>query len=172
MADEDTTRLCEQIIRTHFGPLTAVSRLRDQASAHLLMPEQKVASVLLCRGRMPLAYIIRFSGLKPRTVRAAILVLVQHNVLWHAQSDDEGEVLEINIDECLTRLRFGRYVWQAEQLFGKAVRQTCHERFTRSSRPPDRQRKLSSSSWTMESCVRQTSSRALLYTTRSKVGSV
>lgn len=84
--------------------------------------EQKVASVLLCRGRMPLAYIIRFSGLKPRTVRAAILVLVQHNVLWHAQSDDEGEVLEINIDECLTRLRFGRYVWQAEQLFGKAVR--------------------------------------------------
>lgn len=83
---------------------------------------QKVASVLLCRGRMPLAYIIRISGLKPRTVRAAILVLVQHNILWHSQSDDEGEVVDINIDECLTRLRFGRYVWQAEQLFGKAVR--------------------------------------------------
>ena len=76
---------------------------------------------------MPLAYIIRFSGLKPRTVRAAILVLVQHNILWHAQSD-EGEVLEINTDECLTRLRFGRYVWQAEQLFGKAVRHFAHER--------------------------------------------
>ncbi|EPT00131.1 hypothetical protein FOMPIDRAFT_1030603 [Fomitopsis schrenkii] len=104
MADEDTTRLCEQIIHDHFGPLTA-----------------KVASVLLCRGRMPLAYIIRISGLKPRTVRAAILVLVQHNILWHSQSDDEGEVVDINIDECLTRLRFGRYVWQAEQLFGKAA---------------------------------------------------
>lgn len=84
--------------------------------------EQKVASVVLCRGRMPLNYIIRFSGLKPRTVRAAIIVLVQHNILWHSQSDDEGEVFDINIDECLTRLRFGRYVWQAEQLFGKAVR--------------------------------------------------
>ncbi|KZT74183.1 hypothetical protein DAEQUDRAFT_661120 [Daedalea quercina L-15889] len=104
MADEDTARLCEQIIRAHFGPLTA-----------------KVASVLLYRGRMPLSHIIRFSGLKPRTVRAAILVLVQHNILWHAQSEDEGEVLEINIDECLTRLRFGRYVWQAEQLLGKAA---------------------------------------------------
>lgn len=55
-------------------------------------------------------------------MRAAIIVLIQHNILWHAQSDVEGEVLEINVDECLMRMRYGRYVWQAEQLFGKAVR--------------------------------------------------
>lgn len=78
--------------------------------------------MLLTRGRLPLSQIIRVSGLKPRTVRAAILILVQHNVLWHTQSDDDGEVLEVNIDECLMRLRYGRYVWQAEQLYGKAVR--------------------------------------------------
>ncbi|PCH38624.1 hypothetical protein WOLCODRAFT_130979 [Wolfiporia cocos MD-104 SS10] len=101
MADVDTVRLCEQIIRTQFGPLTAT-----------------VASVLLTRGRLSLPQIVRFSKLKPRTVRAAILVLVQHNVLWHAH--DEGELLEVNIDECLMRLRYGRYVWQAEQLFGTA----------------------------------------------------
>jgi len=64
---------------------------------------------------------VRYSQLKPRTVRAAILVLVQHNVLWHATSEDEGEVFEVNIDECLTRLRFGRYVWFAEQRFGTPV---------------------------------------------------
>jgi len=48
-------------------------------------------------------------------------VLVQHNILWHATSEDEGEVFEVNIDECLTRLRFGRYVWLAEQRFGMPV---------------------------------------------------
>jgi DNA-directed RNA polymerase III subunit RPC3 len=83
---------------------------------------QKLAAVLLRRGRLPLSQIIWFSGLKPRIARAAILVLIQHNVLWHAQSDIDGEVFEFNTDECLMRLRYGRYVWQAEQLFGKAVR--------------------------------------------------
>ncbi|KAI0086297.1 RNA polymerase III subunit RPC82-domain-containing protein [Irpex rosettiformis] len=103
MTDTNTSNLCEQIIATHFGPLTT-----------------KVAHVLLHRGRLPLSQIIRFSGLKPRTARAAIIVLVQHNILWHAQSDTDGEVFEVNTDECLMRLRYGRFVWQAEQLYGKA----------------------------------------------------
>jgi DNA-directed RNA polymerase III subunit RPC3 len=65
---------------------------------------------------------VRYARLKPRTVRAAILVLVQHNILWHATSEDEGEVFEVNVDECLTRLRFGRYVELAEQHLGTPVR--------------------------------------------------
>ncbi|KZP23704.1 hypothetical protein FIBSPDRAFT_815444 [Athelia psychrophila] len=101
MADAETARLCVQITSSQFGPLTA-----------------KVASVLLTRGRLPLAHLVRFTSLKPRTVRQAIIVLVQHNIVWHAVTEDEGEVLEVNTEECLTRLRFGRYVWQAEQLFG------------------------------------------------------
>ena len=80
--------------------------------------------MLLTHGRLALPQLLRFSKLKPRSVRASILVLVQHNLLWHAQSDDEGEMFEINTDECLMRLRYGRYVWLAEQLFGKAVRGT------------------------------------------------
>ena len=82
---------------------------------------QNVASALLTRGRLPLVQLVRFTGLKPRTVRQAILVLIQHNIVWHALTEDDGEILEVNTDECLTRLRFGRYVWQAEQLFGQAV---------------------------------------------------
>ncbi|KAJ7445774.1 RNA polymerase III subunit RPC82-domain-containing protein [Mycena galericulata] len=103
MADAQTAHLCNQIILSQFGPLTA-----------------KVASVLLTRGRLTLPQLVRFTSLRPRTVRASILVLVQHNILWHAHSEDEGEVLEVNIEECLLRLRFGRFVWQAGQLFGDA----------------------------------------------------
>ena len=65
--------------------------------------------------------LIRFSGLKPSTIRASVLVLIQHNLVWHSQTEDDGEALEFNTDECLMRLRFGRYTRQAEELFGKAV---------------------------------------------------
>lgn len=101
MADAETSRLCVQIVRSHFGPLTA-----------------NVASALLTRGRLSLTHLIRYTMMKPRTVRAAILVLVQQNILWHSNSEEEGDILEFNTLECLMRLRFGRYVWQAEQLFG------------------------------------------------------
>ncbi|KAF7322685.1 RNA polymerase III subunit C3 [Mycena chlorophos] len=101
MADAQTARLCAQIVHSHFGPLTA-----------------KVVSALLTRGRLTLAQIVRFTLIKPRTVRACIIALVQHNVLWHANSEEEGEVFEMNIEECLLRLRFGRFVWQTGELFG------------------------------------------------------
>ncbi|KAG2366820.1 RNA polymerase III subunit RPC82-domain-containing protein [Suillus spraguei] len=101
MADAETSRLCVQIVRSHFGPLTA-----------------SVSSALLTRGRLSLAQLIRYTMMKPRTVRAAILVLVQQNILWHSNTEEEGEMLEFNTLECLMRIRFGRFVWQAEQLFG------------------------------------------------------
>lgn len=80
-----------------------------------------MASVLLTRGRLSVIQLVRFTELKPRTVRAVILVLVQHNLLWHSTSEEDGAVLEFNINECLTRLRFGRYVWLAGVCFGKQV---------------------------------------------------
>lgn len=78
--------------------------------------------MLLTKGRLSLAQLARISELKLRTIRVAILVLVQHNILWHAKSDDELEMFEINADECLMRLRFGRFVWLSEQIFGQTVR--------------------------------------------------
>ena len=77
--------------------------------------------MLLVRGRLPLTQLIRFTALRPRTVRACILVLVQHNIIWHVLSD-EGEMFEVNIDECLMRLRFGKFIYKSEELFGKPVR--------------------------------------------------
>lgn len=125
MADAQTGRLCTQIIHSQFGPLTAVSP-DPLLCAQLTSFLQNVASVLLTRGRLTLPQVVRFTSMKPRTVRACIIVLVQHNVLWHAQSDDEGGVFELNVEECLLRLRFGRFVWQAAQLFGDPVRCASH----------------------------------------------
>ena len=51
-----------------------------------------------------------------------MLTLVQHHVVWHQETDADGEVLEVNIGECLMRLRFGRIVWQTEEIFGAVVR--------------------------------------------------
>jgi DNA-directed RNA polymerase III subunit RPC3 len=30
-------------------------------------------------------------------------------------------MFEVNVDECLTRLRFGRFIWLAQQIFGQTV---------------------------------------------------
>lgn len=65
--------------------------------------------------------MIRFSQLKSRTVRAALLVLIQHNLVQHFKSDDDGETVYFNTDECLMRLRFGQLVEIAQQLYGDKV---------------------------------------------------
>ncbi|KAH7919899.1 hypothetical protein BV22DRAFT_1133495 [Leucogyrophana mollusca] len=127
MADAETARLCTQIIQTHFGPLAAA-----------------VAFALLTRGRLSLVQLIRFTTLKPRTVRTAVLALVQHNILWHSQTDEEGEMLEFNTLECLMRLRFGRFVWQAEDMFGPSAAEIVQLVLDHGKlRPPDIISKLS-----------------------------
>jgi DNA-directed RNA polymerase III subunit RPC3 len=69
-----------------------------------------------------LPQLATLSDLKPRTVRASLISLIQHNVVWHVENQGEPEMFEVNIDECLMRLRYGRFVHIAEMLFGKAVR--------------------------------------------------
>lgn len=102
MSDTQTRILCSQIIASHFGPLTC-----------------KVADALLTRGRLSFPSLVRYTQLKPRTVRASILVLIQHGCVWHAGGDEEG--FEFNADECLGRGMFGYYTHQAKVLFGEAV---------------------------------------------------
>ena len=124
MADTNTAALCVQIVKLHFGPLTAVSHSFVK-TALVYVPNysmKAVASTLIRRGRLGFPQLIKYSSLKPRTARACILVLVQHNLVWHAPAEDgSGDILEFNIDECLLRMRFGRFVWQAGEQFGSAV---------------------------------------------------
>lgn len=123
MADPEAAKLCTQIVRSHFGPLTAVRDYAIVVYSRTLTcnAQQTIASALLIRGRLNLGQIVQFTSLKPRTVRAAVIVLFQQNLLWRSSADEEKEVLEFNVDECLTRLRFGRYVWWAEKKCGPLV---------------------------------------------------
>ncbi|QRV90096.1 DNA-directed RNA polymerase III subunit C3 [Ceratobasidium sp. AG-Ba] len=101
MAGKDTARLCEKIVRSHFGPIAG-----------------KVANALLNRGRLQLPMLIRFTGLKPSLVRATLIALIQHNIVWHAEDQVDGEVVEIDWEECLARLRFGKILAIAKEKFG------------------------------------------------------
>lgn len=111
--------MCADNLRTFWtidsGKVAILAEYR--CTKHVL---QKVASALLSRGRLSLPQLVRFTSLKPRMIRASVIILVQHNLVWHSQSDNE-EVLEFNVEECLLRLRFGKFVRQTEQLFGSAV---------------------------------------------------
>jgi len=123
MADPEAAKLCTQIVCSHFGPLTAVRdyNMATYPRTPSCNVRQTVASALLTRGRLKLGQIVQFTSLKPRTTRAAVIVLFQQNLLWRSSADEEKEVLEFNVDECLTRLRFGRYVWWAEKKCGPLV---------------------------------------------------
>ncbi|KDQ13190.1 hypothetical protein BOTBODRAFT_111828 [Botryobasidium botryosum FD-172 SS1] len=104
MSNKDSARLCEEIIHEHFGPVTA-----------------KVASVLLHHGRLNFPLLLRLTGLRSRVASLAVLILVQHNLLWHFTSTDEGEMLELAWEEVLYRLRFGRYIDLAHKTLGEAA---------------------------------------------------
>jgi DNA-directed RNA polymerase III subunit RPC3 len=64
--------------------------------------------------------LVLFTKLKLRAIRAALLVLTQHGILWHSVVDGE-EMYELSIDNCLMRLRFGKFLVIAGQLFGEEV---------------------------------------------------
>ncbi|PWN48007.1 hypothetical protein IE53DRAFT_389826 [Violaceomyces palustris] len=59
-----------------------------------------------------------------RLVQQTVLTLLQHGCLWHSSVDPRSqevqeEYFEINPDEILSRLRFGRYIGYAEEFIGQ-----------------------------------------------------
>ena len=79
-----------------------------------------MAEALATRGRLSFREIAFFTKLKPRIIRGAIIVLVQHNLLWHSNSDGD-EIFELIAEDCFMRLRFGKYVQIAQDLLGDEV---------------------------------------------------
>jgi DNA-directed RNA polymerase III subunit RPC3 len=79
-----------------------------------------VAEALATRGRLSFRDLVFFTKLKPRIIRGAVLVLVQHNLLWHSISDGD-EVFELVTEDCFMRLRFGKYVQIVQDLLGDEV---------------------------------------------------
>ena len=79
-----------------------------------------MAEALATRGRLSFRDLVLFTRLNPRIIRGAILVLVQHNLLWHSTSDGT-EIFELIIEDCFMRLRFGKYVQIAQDVLGDEV---------------------------------------------------
>ena len=79
-----------------------------------------MAEALATRGRLSFRDLAFFTKLKPRIIRGAIIVLVQHNLLWHSNSDGD-EIFELRVEDCFMRLRFGKYVEIAKDFLGDEV---------------------------------------------------
>ncbi|PLW12968.1 hypothetical protein PCANC_07820 [Puccinia coronata f. sp. avenae] len=91
----------------------------------------EVGSILLNRGRLPFANLLRMSCLTGNSIRAALIVLIQQNCVLHSdtslltsQTGDSNpssggpEYFEAVPEEILTRVRFGQYINLAYQQFG------------------------------------------------------
>lgn len=82
---------------------------------------KNVVKALGSHGRLSFRELVLFSKVKPRAIRASLLVLSQHNLLWHSSAGGE-EHYEFNVDECLQRVRFGKFLLVARELFGEEAR--------------------------------------------------
>ncbi|KAG7562026.1 hypothetical protein FFLO_02498 [Filobasidium floriforme] len=108
MADKEAVRLAEYIIRADFGNIVA-----------------SVASILLHRGRMRLTEIAHFTKLPRRQVAGILITLVQHNLAWHCETElgqRTQEFFEMNLKECLMRLRWGRILELTQENMGEDAR--------------------------------------------------
>jgi DNA-directed RNA polymerase III subunit RPC3 len=86
---------------------------------------QRVASTLLNRGRCNAATVARLAGLTRATGNAALLILVQHNLVGSTggsrRDPPEEEMYEFDVSECLLRLRWPRVLALTEDKFGDEV---------------------------------------------------
>ncbi|CAI2179211.1 3301_t:CDS:10 [Funneliformis geosporum] len=93
--------LCCYIIRDDFGPII-----------------EEVAKVLLQKGRLPLVSISKFSKQNLSKTRECLFVLIQHNLVYWAETREGSRNsihYSIEQSEILARLNFGIYVKYANE---------------------------------------------------------
>ncbi|KAF9931251.1 DNA-directed RNA polymerase III subunit RPC3 [Linnemannia zychae] len=96
-------RLCRLIVREHFGPIV-----------------EKVANVLIRKGRMPVGLIANFTQLKPRQVRECLFVLIQQNLAVYAESQEKSRIVtyyEINRQELLHRALIPKVLYSSQEWY-------------------------------------------------------
>ncbi|KAJ1863868.1 RNA polymerase III subunit C82 [Coemansia sp. RSA 2703] len=97
--------LCRRIIREHFGPIV-----------------EKVVTVLIGDGRLPLGAVIRKTGLSPQNTRQALAVLIQHSIVTHAESKEGSQIVtfySVNLKVILRLKRVGLYMGLVDERIGK-----------------------------------------------------
>ncbi|KAF9157448.1 RNA polymerase III subunit C82, partial [Mortierella sp. AD010] len=109
----EENRLCRLIVREHFGPIV-----------------EKVANVLLRKGRMPVGMIANFTSLKPRQVRECLFVMIQHNIAVYAEAQERNRIVtyyEANRPELLHRALIPKVLIYSQKWFereGEAIAST------------------------------------------------
>lgn len=121
---KEAVRLCEHIIRQAFGDVVCVSQLQALYLASRA-DFQRVASTLLNRGRLPIPTISRLAAVSRQSTLAAILILMQHNLVLSNGASikelEEEELYEFDVQACLMRLRWGRILALTQERLGTAV---------------------------------------------------
>ncbi|KAF9385512.1 RNA polymerase III subunit C82 [Podila verticillata] len=106
-------KLCRLIVREHFGPIV-----------------EKVANVLIRKGRMPVGMIARITTLKPKRVRECLFVMIQHNIAVYAETQEKTRIVtyyEVNRTELLNRVLIPKVLHSSQEWFesdGAAIAQT------------------------------------------------
>ncbi|KAN0060938.1 RNA polymerase III subunit C82 [Thecaphora frezii] len=139
-------KLCEHILLQHFGPITArvgalllrrgrmtvrdLSRFLKQPTSRTNRghndplsgagSSSSAANNAALHGGDPNAPL----PVPKRLIQQAIMTMIQHGCAWHSSTDPEladesQEYFEINPDEVLARLRFGKYISIAEDFIGE-----------------------------------------------------
>ncbi|KAF9308231.1 DNA-directed RNA polymerase III subunit RPC3 [Podila horticola] len=106
-------KLCRLIVREHFGPVV-----------------EKVANVLIRKGRMPVGMIARITSLTSKRVRECLFVMIQHNIAVYAETQEKTRMVtyyEINRPEVLNRALIPKVLRSSREWYerdGETIAQT------------------------------------------------
>ncbi|KAG0351738.1 RNA polymerase III subunit C82 [Podila minutissima] len=106
-------KLCRLIVREHFGPVV-----------------EKVANVLIRKGRMPVGMIARITSLTSKRVRECLFVMIQHNIAVYAETQEKTRMVtyyEVNRPELLNRAQIPKVLRSSREWYereGESIAQT------------------------------------------------
>lgn len=70
---------------------------------------------------MTITDLARFTKYPIKRVREALIVLIQHGIVYFSETTDDKTYYEVDEDQILARLRMGRIMRLSEEHYGKAV---------------------------------------------------
>ncbi|KAG0095457.1 DNA-directed RNA polymerase III subunit RPC3 [Podila epicladia] len=106
-------KLCRLIVREQFGPVV-----------------EKVANVLIRKGRMPVGMIARITSLTSKRVRECLFVMIQHNIAVYAETQERTRMVtyyEVNRPELLNRVLIPKVLRSSREWYereGESIAQT------------------------------------------------
>lgn len=112
------------------GPVVGVRSLLPSCDPNFQPFLQKVATILLERGQLTYVQLARLlrvpsPSFSHAQLRAALLVLIQHNMLFHSLGTQQ-DLFQISTVEIIARAWFGDFVGLAEEVAGPAGRIVTH----------------------------------------------